>query len=133
MYLVQVSLLLIGKQGFRHFVRYWPLLPLAGGLCKFYVNAGGKRPIQRQPLLVHYKHQASPLLFINAPLMISGNDKNKPTLLSQRKLALTARNTLFKESLEHLKNVEYGPVLYLGLKLTIQVIKRQIHLVRQSL
>jgi hypothetical protein len=72
--------------------------PLAGGLCKFYVNAGGKRPIQRQPLLVQYKQQANPLLSMNNynPLMISGNDKNKQlTLLSQRKLALTARNTLF--------------------------------------
>jgi hypothetical protein len=34
--------------------------------------------------------------FINEPLVISGNDKNKQlTLLSQRKLALTAGNALF--------------------------------------
>jgi hypothetical protein len=43
---------------------------------------------------------ASQSTFINAQLLytplISGNDKNKQiTLLSQRKLALTARNTLF--------------------------------------
>jgi hypothetical protein len=63
-----------------------PCFPLAGGLCKFYANAGGKRPMQRQPLLVQYK-QANPLLSMNnfTPLVISGNDKNKQlTLLSQR-------------------------------------------------
>jgi hypothetical protein len=48
-YLVQVSLLLIGQQGVGQF------FPLAGGFCKFYANAGGKRPTQRQPLLVQYK------------------------------------------------------------------------------
>jgi hypothetical protein len=42
-----------------------PCFPLAGGLCKFYANAGGKRPIERQPLLVQYKHQAKPLLSMN--------------------------------------------------------------------
>jgi hypothetical protein len=35
--------------------------------------------------------------------------------------------------MKHLKNLETGPALYLGLKLTIHVIKSQIHLVRQSL
>jgi hypothetical protein len=35
--------------------------------------------------------------------------------------------------MEHLQNLENGPVLYLGLKLTIHVIKSQIHLMRQSL
>ncbi len=37
------------------------------------------------------------------------------------------------KSLEHLKNFNNCPVLYLGLKLTIYVIKSRIHLVRQSL
>ena len=53
--------------------------------------------MQRQ-LLLQYKQQANPLLSINTYilLVISKNDKNKQlTLLSQRKLALTARNTLF--------------------------------------
>jgi hypothetical protein len=71
---------------------------LAGRLCKFYANAGGKRPLQRQPLSVQYKQQANPLLSMNnyTPLVISVNDKNKQlTLLSQRKLALTAVNKLF--------------------------------------
>ncbi len=56
-YLVQIFLLLIGPQG--------PCFPLAGVLCKFYANAGGKRPIQRQHLLVQYKKQATPLLSVN--------------------------------------------------------------------
>jgi hypothetical protein len=72
-----------------------PCFPLAGGLCKFYGSAGGKRPIQRQLLLVQYKQQANPLLSMNnyTPLAISSNDKIKQlTLLSQRKLSLTAIN-----------------------------------------
>jgi hypothetical protein len=75
-----------------------PCFPLAGGLCKFYAKAGGKQPIQRYLLLVQYKQQANPLLSMHnyTPLVIRGNDKNKQlTLISQRKLALTARNTLF--------------------------------------
>jgi hypothetical protein len=57
-----------------------------------------QRPIQRQLLLVQYKHQANPLLSMNnyPPLVISRNEKNKQlTLLSQRKLALNAINKLF--------------------------------------
>jgi hypothetical protein len=75
-----------------------PCFPLAGGLCKFYVNAGGKQPIQRQLLLVQYKQQANPLLPIHnyTSLVISRNDKNKQqTLLSQRKFTFTTRTTLF--------------------------------------
>jgi hypothetical protein len=60
-------------------------------LCKFYDNAGGQRPIQRQLLFSwQYNHQANQLLLMNdfTPLLISRNDKNKQlTLLSQRKLA----------------------------------------------
>jgi hypothetical protein len=55
-----------------------------------------KRPIQ---LLVQDKQQGNPLLLMHnyTTLVISGkNDKKKQlTLLSQSKLALTARNTLF--------------------------------------
>jgi hypothetical protein len=60
--------------------------------------AGGKRPIQRQPLLVQYKQQANPLLAMHNynPILINWNDKNKQlTLLSQRKLALSTRNIYF--------------------------------------
>jgi hypothetical protein len=68
---------------------------MAGGLCKFYANAGGTRPVERQPLFVQYKHQANPLLSIHnySPLVISGNDKNKQlTFLGQRILALTGKD-----------------------------------------
>jgi hypothetical protein len=47
---------------------------------------------------VQYKQQANLLLSMSnyTPLVISWNDENKQlTLLSQRKLALTVRNTLF--------------------------------------
>jgi hypothetical protein len=44
-----------------------PCFSLAGGLCKFYANAG-KRPIQRQSLLVQYKQQANPLLSMHIHL-----------------------------------------------------------------
>jgi hypothetical protein len=74
-----------------------PCFPLAGGLCNFYVNAGGKQPMQRHLLSVHYKQQANPLLLMHnyTRLVISGNNKNKELTSRQRKLALTARNTLF--------------------------------------
>jgi hypothetical protein len=93
-YLVQVSLLLIDQQGLGHFLGIGPCFPLAGGLCKLYANAGGKRPIHSQPLLVQYKHQANPLLSMHyyTPLVISRKDKNKKvTLLIERKLTLTRR------------------------------------------
>ncbi len=65
-----------------------PCFPLAGRLC----NAWGKRPIQRQPLLVKYKQLANPLLSAHnyTPLVISRNYKNMELTLSQRKLEWTA-------------------------------------------
>jgi hypothetical protein len=72
---------------------------LAGELCKFYANAGGKGPIQRQPLLVQYNHQANPLLSMSnyTPLVISKNDKNK-----QQTQTGTPRNKkLFASYLSH--------------------------------
>jgi hypothetical protein len=90
-YLVQVSLLVIGQRGLGHFFRYRPLLLI-------YANARGKQPIQYQPFLVQYKQQVNPLLSMHnrTPLVISRNYKYKQlTLLSQRKVAFTARNTLF--------------------------------------
>jgi hypothetical protein len=97
-FLVQVSLLLIGQQGLVNFFSgIGPCFPLAGGLCKLYANSGGKQPLQRQLLLVQCKHHANPLLSMNnnTPLVISRNDKNTQLTLSQRKLALTAINKLF--------------------------------------
>jgi hypothetical protein len=61
-------------------------------------NTGGKLQIQRQPLLEQYKQQANPLLSVDnyTLLVIIRNYIIKQlTLLSQRKLALTVRNTLF--------------------------------------
>ncbi len=56
------------------------------------------------------------------------------TLFSQLELALTARNTLLRlQSLEHLNHFKNGSVPYLGLELTIHIIKSQINLPRQSL
>jgi hypothetical protein len=79
-YLVQVSLLLIGQQGLVDFFSSGirPCSPLARGLCKFYANAGGKQPIQRNLLLVQCKQQANPFLLAHnyTPLVISRNDKN---------------------------------------------------------
>jgi hypothetical protein len=42
-----------------------PFFPVAGGLCKFYAEAGGRKQIQRQLLLVQYKQQANSLLSMN--------------------------------------------------------------------
>jgi hypothetical protein len=81
--------------------------------------------------------QAARLLsmHIYTPIEISRNDKNKrQTLLSQRKLALTVRNTfLHYKIIGASKKLKNGAVLYVGLKLTIHVNKIQIHLLRQSL
>jgi hypothetical protein len=93
-------LLLFGQQGLGHFFKFRPLHPfLAGGLCKFYANARGKQPINRQPLLVQYQQeqQANLLLSMNnyknykknnyTQFVIGRNDKNKQlTVFSQRKL-----------------------------------------------
>jgi hypothetical protein len=56
-----------------------PFFPLAGGLCKFYAEAGGRQQIQRQLLLVQYKQQANSLLSMNkcTQLVILQVTKNK--------------------------------------------------------
>jgi hypothetical protein len=92
-HLVQVSLLNIGliSSGVG-------LLPTGWRLRKFYGNAGGKQPMQRQLLSVQCKQHANLILSMNncTSLVISRNDKNKQlALLSRHELALTARNTLF--------------------------------------
>jgi hypothetical protein len=85
-YLVQASLLLIGQQGFERFFKYQLSLPIGWSICKFYANAGGKRPIHRQSLLVQYNHQANPLISINnyTLVVLSRNDKNKQLTLSSK-------------------------------------------------
>ncbi len=86
MNLIQVSLLLIGQQGLGHFFRCRPLLPIGWRIVQI-LRQRLRKPIQRQLLLVRYKHQANPLLSMNnyTPLVNSRNDKNKQlTLLSHR-------------------------------------------------
>ncbi len=59
---------------------------------------------------VQCKQQANPFLSMNrsTPLLIRRYGKNKQlTLLSQRKLILTAGNTLFSISLEHLERPRF--------------------------
>jgi hypothetical protein len=58
-----------------------PCFPLAGGLCKFYANAGGKRPIQATttPTASSKPNYFSRNNYI--PLAISWNDKNKQLTL----------------------------------------------------
>jgi hypothetical protein len=98
MYLVPISLLLIGQQGLPLLLigqQGLPLLLLFWRIVQILRQRRRKRPIQRQPLLLQYKQQANPLLSMNnyTPLVISRNDKNNQlTLLSQRKLALTGKN-----------------------------------------
>jgi hypothetical protein len=57
------------------------------------------------------------------------------TLLGRAKLALTREIHFLQHKIivEHNKNLKTALVPYLGLELTIHVIKSQIHLVRQSL
>jgi len=84
MYLVHVSLHLIGQQGLGRTVGMGigPCFPLAGGLCKlkFYANVGGNRSVQSLRLLVQYAIQAaSQSTFFNTQLYstgVTGNDKN---------------------------------------------------------
>ncbi len=57
-----------------------PCFPVAGELCKFYGNAGGKRQIQRKPTPLSAIQAASQFTFISVqlqytPLVISRNDK----------------------------------------------------------
>ena len=62
-YLVQVSLLLIGQQGLGHFFRYRHLFPIGCRTVKLHANA--RRKITNTApttLIVQYKQQANPLL-----------------------------------------------------------------------
>jgi hypothetical protein len=95
-YLVQISLLLIGQQGLGYFFWYRLLLFIGWKFVQSTTKTQGKRTIQRKSLLVHYKYQGNTFLSMRnyTLLVISENDKNKQlTLLSQCKLALIARNT----------------------------------------
>jgi hypothetical protein len=97
-YLAQVSLLFIGQQGLEHFFRYRPLIPIGLGIVQTLRQRRSKTS-NTAPTTLSTIQAASQSTFINEQLNSNcdfGNDKNKQlTLLSQRKFALTARNTLF--------------------------------------
>jgi hypothetical protein len=80
----------ICQQGLGGFFRYQPLHLIGLRIVQIYANAGGNDSVNHS-----WCDQANQLLSMHnyTPLVISGNDKNKPTtLLSQRILALTGRN-----------------------------------------
>ncbi len=87
LYLFQVSLLLIGQQGLEQFFKY----------CANFMPTPRRKTTNAAPTTLGAIQAACQFTLHNyTPLMISWNVKNKLlTLLSQRKLALTARNTLF--------------------------------------
>jgi hypothetical protein len=127
-YLVQVSLLLIGQQGLGHCVQVptgWRVLQILR-----------QRPTNSASTTLSAIQAASQSTFNNIQLLytslvISRNDNNKQlTLLSQRKLAVPRKvHFLQYKIIGAPKYVKNGPVLYLvDLKLTIHVIKSQIHL-----
>jgi hypothetical protein len=93
-YVVQISLLLIGQQGLRHIFRYRPLLPIGWNIVQ--ILRQRRRKTTNTALATFSAIQAScQSTFIDAQLyfMIKSNAKNKQlTLLSQRKLALTGKN-----------------------------------------
>ncbi len=96
-YLVQVSLLLIGQQGLGHFFRYRPLLPI-GWMIVQILRQRRRGTTNTAPTTLIALLAGSQSIFINFfySTVVSRNDKDKQlTLLSQCKLALTARNTLF--------------------------------------
>jgi hypothetical protein len=103
-YLVQVSLLLIGQQGLGHFFRYRSLLFIGWRIVQLLRQRRSKTTNTTSTTLSAIQlQQANLFLSMHkymycTSLVISGNDKNKQvtvTLLSQQKIALTARNTLF--------------------------------------
>ena len=115
-----------------------PCLPLAGGFCSRYADAGGKWPMLRQPHLVQHKQQANLLLSMHSytPLLISRNYKNKQLTKVKPTQTRIKRKKYVNSSVhseEHLKKLKTRRDTYSGLYLSIDVIKSPIHLVRQSL
>jgi hypothetical protein len=114
-YLVQVSLLLIGQQGLGDLFRYRPLLPIDWRITQILRqrrrNTTNTAPIT--VLLVRYKQQANPLLsiFNYSPLVIIRNNKKaaniiKPTYTRIDRKIFTFCNI---KSLVLLKNLKNGP------------------------
>ncbi len=101
-YLVPYRFLLhIGQQGLADFFRYRPLLPIGWKTVQILRQRRRKTTNTAPTTLSAICTSSKPIHFCSihnyTQPVISRNDKNrKLTLLSQRKLALTARNTLFK-------------------------------------
>ncbi len=100
MYLVQISLLLIGQQGLGHFFRSRTLLHSGWRIVQILLQR--RRKTTNTALTTFGAIQAAgQSTLITAQLYSTcdlGNGKNKQlTLLSQRKLAINARNTLFAQ------------------------------------
>jgi hypothetical protein len=91
-YLIQVSLLLIGQQGMVHFFRYRPLLPI-GWMIVQILRQRRRKTTNTAPTSFSAIQAPRKFSFIDeqfTSLVISRNDKNKQqTLLSQHKLALS--------------------------------------------
>jgi hypothetical protein len=93
-YLVQISLILIGQQGLGHVFTYRPLLPIGWRIVQI-LRQLRRKTTNTAPATFSAIQASSQSTFIDAQLysMINRNDKNKQlTLLSQRKLALTGKN-----------------------------------------
>jgi hypothetical protein len=95
-HLIQVSLLLIGQQGLGHIFSYQPLLPIGWTIVQILRQRRRTTTNTAPTTLSGIQSTLINTQLLNTPLVVRRNDKNEqPTLLSQRKLALTAINTLF--------------------------------------
>ncbi len=95
-YLVQVSLLLVAQQDLADFFRYRPLLPIGWKIVQILRQRRRNTTNTAPTTFSAICNTSSKPIHFYHPLVMSRNDKNKQlTLLSQRKLALTTRNTPF--------------------------------------
>jgi hypothetical protein len=79
MYLVQVSLLLIGQQGLVDFFRYWPVLPIGWRIVQI-IRQRLRKTASTAPTTLSAIQAASQCTIVNthySPLVISRNDKTK--------------------------------------------------------
>ncbi len=118
-YLIQDSFLTIVKQGLIDFCRYRFLLPI-GWRSVPILRQRRRKTTNTAPTTLSATQASSQSPFINyTPLVISRSDKNKQlTLLSQRKLAITAvKNFLRYKIIGDLNNLKTSRVPQLGLVL----------------
>jgi len=96
-YLIHVSLLLIGQQGLVDFFTYRPLLPIGWRIVQILRQHRRKRPIQRQPLLVHTAKTKCRKFDTNIPRKgISGPQSQFPhSCVCERFIFSQVRSTYF--------------------------------------